>query len=56
MGVPKERLMLDEALRNQNPSQAPVALTCNPSYLGDRGQENHGSKPALRLYLKNIQI
>jgi hypothetical protein len=28
-------------------SQAPVAYTCNPSYLGGRNQEDHDSKPAL---------
>jgi hypothetical protein len=27
-------------------SQAPVAHACNPSYSGDRNQEDHGSKPA----------
>jgi hypothetical protein len=27
-------------------SQRPVAHTCNPSYTGSRGQEDHGSKPA----------
>jgi hypothetical protein len=27
------------------PSQAPVAYTCNPSYSGDRDQEDSGLKP-----------
>jgi hypothetical protein len=27
-------------------SQVPVAHTCNPSYSGDRDQEDQGSKPA----------
>jgi hypothetical protein len=28
-------------------SRAPVAHACNPSYSGDRDQEDPGSKPAL---------
>jgi hypothetical protein len=28
------------------PCQAPVAHTCNPSYSGDRDQEDRGLKPA----------
>jgi hypothetical protein len=37
-----------------------VAHACNPSYSGDRDQEDHGSKPALgreltRPYLENTQ-
>jgi hypothetical protein len=27
-------------------SRAPVAHACNPSYIGGRDQEDHGSKPA----------
>jgi hypothetical protein len=29
-----------------NLSQALIAQACNPSYSGDRDQEDHGSKPA----------
>jgi hypothetical protein len=32
--------------KKKNQSQAPVAHTCNPSYLGGRDQEDQGSKPA----------
>jgi hypothetical protein len=40
-------------------SQAQVAHACNPSYSGDKDQEDHSSKPAqgkkfLRPYLKKI--
>jgi hypothetical protein len=42
------------------PDQAPVAYTCNPSYLGSRDQEDWNSKPAsgkyfARPYLENTQ-
>jgi hypothetical protein len=33
-------------LKNPSMSQVPVAHACNPSYLGGRDQEIHGSKPA----------
>jgi hypothetical protein len=42
-------------------SWAPVAHTCNPSYSGDRDQEEYGLKPALgkqfkRPYLKKYPM
>jgi hypothetical protein len=33
---------------------APVAHTCNPSYSGDRVQEDQGSKPAQPYLKKNF--
>jgi hypothetical protein len=36
----------DVTVINWPHSQAPVAHACNPSYSGDRDQEDHGSKPA----------
>jgi hypothetical protein len=33
-------------LENPVPNQALVAHTCNPSYVGGRGQEDHSPKPA----------
>jgi hypothetical protein len=43
------------------PNRVPVAHACNPSYSGDRDQEDHGSNPAQansssRSYLKKPSI
>jgi hypothetical protein len=38
-------LKINKQTENLN-ELALVAHTCNPSYLGDRGQEDHSSKPA----------
>jgi hypothetical protein len=34
--------------------QAPVACACNPSYSGDRGEEDCGSKPAKQIVSKTL--
>jgi hypothetical protein len=43
--------------RRRQRSRAWVAHACNPSYSGDRDQEDQGSKPAQanRPYLENTQ-
>jgi hypothetical protein len=44
---PQEFLLTDSSLQKSvTTSWALVAHTCNPSYTGDRDQEDDGSKPA----------
>jgi hypothetical protein len=38
--------VIKDRFKTLSGSQASVAHTCNPSYSGDRGQEDSGSKPA----------
>jgi hypothetical protein len=40
------QIMVSFDLRNSKSSPVLVAHACNPSYLGDWGQEDHSSKPA----------
>jgi hypothetical protein len=35
-------------------SQMPAGHTCNPSYLGDRDEEDHGGKPAKQVVHKTL--
>jgi hypothetical protein len=39
------RVMVNLPIKSSFRSQASVAHTCNPSFLGDRDQEDHSSKP-----------
>jgi hypothetical protein len=42
----------DYTTNKTEPTRAPVAHACNPSYSGGRDQENHSSKPAKQIVRK----